>query len=148
MGLCQTWWPPSEYRWRPPQPTRRPNMLQSLVDFRWVTSLVAAVTKPRREPRWNLLECPKLTNRSQALVGQSSPYCEDVWKRYCCLTNIFPIVDTCLICEDTARPSCAMVRRWRSFDDFCVLYFSASRVQRISDLHSKFALRPHHVEVW
>ena len=28
---------------------------------------------------------------------------------------------------------------------FCVLYFSASRVQRISDLHSKFALRPHHV---
>jgi len=28
---------------------------------------------------------------------------------------------------------------------FCVLYFPASRVQHISDLHSKFALRPHHV---
>jgi len=28
---------------------------------------------------------------------------------------------------------------------FCVLYFSASRVQHISDMHSKFALRPHHV---
>ena len=27
----------------------------------------------------------------------------------------------------------------------CVLYFSASSVQRISDMHSKFALRPHHV---
>jgi len=28
---------------------------------------------------------------------------------------------------------------------FCVLYFSASRVQHISDMDSKFALRPHHV---
>jgi len=26
--------------------------------------------------------------------------------------------------------------------------FSASRVQQLSDLHLKFALRPHHVEVW
>jgi len=30
------------------------------------------------------------------------------------------------------------------FGDFCVL-FSASDVQYISDLHFKFALRPHHV---
>jgi len=30
-------------------------------------------------------------------------------------------------------------------DFFCILVFSASRVQYISDLHSKFALRPHHV---
>ena len=28
---------------------------------------------------------------------------------------------------------------------FCVLYFSASHVQHISDLHSKFALETHHV---
>jgi len=28
---------------------------------------------------------------------------------------------------------------------FCVLYFSASHVQHISDMHSKFALRSHHV---
>jgi len=35
-----------------------------------------------------------------------------------------------------------MANFWRFF---CVLYFSASRVQHISDLHSKFALRPHHV---
>jgi len=54
----------------------------------------------------------------------------------------FPIVDICLSCEDTARQSCAIVHRWRFF---CVLYFSASRTQHISDVHSKFALRPHHV---
>ena len=34
--------------------------------------------------------------------------------------NFFPIVDTCLSCEDTARQSCAMVPRWRFF---CILYF-------------------------
>jgi len=28
---------------------------------------------------------------------------------------------------------------------FCVLYFTASRVQHVSDLHPKFAVRPHHV---
>jgi len=37
-----------------------------------------AVTLPIRETRWNWLECPKLTKRSQPLVGRSSPYCEDM----------------------------------------------------------------------
>jgi len=41
--------------------------------------------------------------------------------------------------------SCAMVRRLQIFGDFLRTVFSASRVQHISDLHSKFALRPHHV---
>jgi len=38
-----------------------------------------------------------------------------------------------------------MVRRWRLFGDFLRPAFSASRVQHVSDLHSKFALGPHHV---
>jgi len=47
--------------------------------FGWLPlSDVAAVTKPRRETRWNLLGCPKLTNWPQPLVGRSSPYCEDM----------------------------------------------------------------------
>jgi len=57
----------------------------------------------------------------------------------------FPIVDTCLNCEDIAGQSCAMVPRWR-FWEFLRPVFSASRVQHVtSDLHLKFALRPHHV---
>jgi len=56
--------------------------------------------------------------------------------------KLFPIVNTCLSCEDMARQICAMVRRWRIFGGFfCVLYFSEPR----ADLQSKFALRPHHV---
>jgi len=38
-----------------------------------------------------------------------------------------------------------MVPRWRIFGDFLGPAFAASLVQHISDLHSKFALEPHHV---
>ena len=61
------------------------------------------------------------------------------------LNNFFLIVDTCLSCEDMARQSCAMVPRWLFLATFLRPVFAASRVQRISDLHSKFALRPHRV---
>jgi len=37
------------------------------------------------------------------------------------------------------------VVRWCRDGDFLRPVFSARRVQYISDLHSKFALRPHHV---
>jgi len=46
---------------------------------------------------------------------RSSPYYEDMWRTYRCLTSFFPIVDTCLSCEDIARQSRAMVPRWRLF---------------------------------
>ena len=39
------------------------------------------------------------------------------------LEVVFPIVDTCLNCEDIARQSWAMVPRWRFLATFCVLYF-------------------------
>jgi len=86
---------------------------------------------------------PKLPKRSQPIVGQSSPYCGHIWRRYCCLTSFFPIVDTCISCEDIARQSCGTVPRWRFFASFLHPVFSASHVQHMSDLHSKFALRPH-----
>jgi len=57
----------------------------------------------------------------------------------------FPIVDMCLSGKGTARQSCVMVPRWRIFGDFLHPVFSVSHMKHISDLHSKFALRPHHV---
>jgi len=60
--------------------------------------------------------------------------------------NFFPIVDTCLSCKDIARQSYAMVSRWRFMATFLRPVFSASRVQHVSDLHLKFALRPH--QLW
>jgi len=46
----------------------------------------------------------------------------------------------CLSCEDTARHTCV---RWCRNGDFLRPVFSASRVQHISHMRSKFALRPH-----
>jgi len=68
---------PAKYRWRP---------LFNATKFGWRPLLECrAVTLPRRKTRWNLLGCPKLANRTQPLVGQSSPYCEDMWGRHCLL---------------------------------------------------------------
>ena len=120
--------------------------LCSTLQFGWRRLLEChAVTLPRRETRWNYLGRPKLTKRSQPLVGRSSPYCGDMLRRYCCLTSFFPIVDTCLSCEDMARQRCAMVPRWRFLATFLRPVFAASRVPHTSDMHPKFALRPHHV---
>jgi len=58
--------------------------------------------------------------------------------------EVFPIVDTRLNYEDIARQSCAMVPM-AIFCRFLRPLFAASRVQHVSDLRLKFALRPHHV---
>jgi len=58
--------------------------------------------------------------------------------------NFFPIADKCLSCEDIAQQNCAMVRTWRISGDFFASCISASRLQHVSDLHPKFALRPDH----
>jgi len=66
---------------------------------------------------------------------------EDILK----LNKFFPIVDTCLSCEDIVRQSCVTVPKWRFLATFLRPVFSASHVQQVSDLHVKFALRPHDV---
>ena len=58
-----------------------------------------AVTLPRRETRWNFQECPKLMKRSQPLVSRSSPYCKDMWRRYCCLTSFFQLSICALVAK-------------------------------------------------
>jgi len=76
------------------------------------------------------------TRISSKFAGRSSPYYQDVWRRYCCLTIFSPIVDTFLISQDITRQNCAIVQKWR----FLRPVFPASRAQHISDLHYKFAL--------
>jgi len=132
---------PVEYRWRP---------LFNAAKFGWRPLLECrTVTLPSRETCWNLQGCPKQPKRSQPLVGRSSPYCEDMWGRYWCLTSFFPIVDTCLSCEDIARQSCATVPRWRIFGDFFAsCTFSKPRAARFrpaSEIRTKATPR---VEVW
>jgi len=58
--------------------------------------------------------------------------------------NFFPIVDTCLSCEYSPTKLCDGAQM-ANFWYFLRPVFSASHVQHISNLHSKFALGPHHV---
>jgi len=48
-------------------------------------------------------------------VANKRVHYQDMWRRYRRLTKFFPIIDTCLSCEDTALQSCAMVTKWRYF---------------------------------
>jgi len=128
---------PAEYRWHP---------LFNFAKFGWRPLLECrAVKPPRRETRWNLLGCPKLATGSRPLVGRSSPLLSRYVEEVLMLNKFFPIVYACLSCEEIARQRCAMVPRWWTFGDFLGPAFPASHVQHISDMHSKFALRPHHV---
>jgi len=123
----------AEYRWCP---------LFNATKFGWRPLLECrAVTLPRRERHWNLQGCPILANRSQPLGGRSSPYYEDMWGRYPCITSFFRLS----IHASAAKIQPDKVVRWCQNDDFLRPVFSASHVQHISDMHSKFALRPHHV---
>jgi len=97
-----------------------------------------AVTLPRRETLWNLL------GSISAASGPKFTILSEVGLRTCggdeiLLLNKFFFVDTCLSCEDIARQSCTMVRRWRLFGVFLRPAFPASRMQHVSDLHPKFA---------
>ena len=71
----------AEYRWRP---------LFNAATFGWRPLLdCRSITMTRRKTRRNLHGCLKLPNRSHQLMGRSSPHCEDIWGRYCCLRIFF-----------------------------------------------------------
>jgi len=106
---------PAEYRWHP---------LFNAAKFGWRPLLKCrAVTLARRETRWNYLGCPELTKESQPLVGWSSPYCEDMWRRYCCLTGFFRLSIRALVAKTWPD---RIVRRCADGEFlaiFCVLHF-------------------------
>jgi len=114
---------PTEYKWRP-------LFNAAVCPAVWLTPTSRAPCSNAAKTRKPLkfAGVPKLTKRSQPLVGRSSPYCKDMWMRYCCLTSFFPIVDKCLSCKEIAEENCAIVRRWRFFASFLHPVLPASRV--------------------
>ena len=122
--------------------------LCSTPQFGWRPLLECrAVTLPRRETCWNYLGCPGVPQTNETISAASGPKFTILWghvEEILLLSSFFPIVDTWLSCEDIVRQSCGMVPRWRLFDDFCVVHLQRA-TQHVSALHSKFALRPHHV---
>jgi len=90
----------------------------------------------------NTLKFAGVSKTRQQISAVNRPKFTILWRHVediLLFTKFFPIVDTCFSCEDIAQQFCAMVLRWR----FLASCISTSRVQHISDLHSKFSRRQH-----
>jgi len=127
---------PAKYRWRP--------LFNTAV---WLTPTTRVPCSNAAKTR-NPLKSAGVPQTNETISAASGPkftILQGHVEEILLLNKFFLIVDTCLSCEDIAQQSCGMVPRWRLFGDFLRAVFSASRAQHISDLHSKFTLRPHHV---
>jgi len=127
----------AEYRWRP--------LFNAAV---WLTPTTRVPCSNAGKTR-NPLKLPGVPQTNEAISAASGPkftiLCRHVGEILLLNKFFFLIVDTCLSCKDIAGQSCAMVPRWRFLVTFLGPAFVASRMQHISDLHSKFALGPRHV---
>ena len=103
VGQCPTWWPPAKYSWRP---------LFNTAKFGWRPILECrAVMLPKRKT----CLLARVTQTNEMISAASKPKFTILWahvEEILLLNKFFPIVDTCLNCEDIARQA-----------SFCVLYF-------------------------
>ena len=100
----------AEYRWRP---------LFNAAKF-GSRPLVKCRAKTRNPLK--LAGVPQTNETISFANGLNGLYCEGMWGRYCCLASF----------SDGAH-------RWRFLATFLRPVFTASCVQHVSDLHSKFA---------
>ena len=125
---------PAVYRWRP---------LFNAAKFGRRTLLECpVVTLPRRKTRWNLMGYPKLPNGSQ-----SQPFAI-LWRHLGEILLFNKFFSDCRYMLHLRRYSPTMLcdgAQMGNFWRFLGPAFPASRVQHISDLHSKFALGSHYV---
>ena len=104
---------PAEHRWRP--------LVHRRKVWLTLTTYCHAVTLPRREVVESSWGCPKLPKRSQPLVGRSSPYYGDMWRRYCCLTSFF---SNCRYMPQLRRYSPTKLWDGAQMAIFCVIFAS------------------------
>jgi len=126
---------PAEYRWRP---------LLNATKFGWRPLLVLCTCSHAAKMRNTLTFAGVPQTRQEISAGHWMKF-TILWEHVqeiVLFNSFFPTVNTCLSCEDIARQSCVMVPRWH----FLGPAFPASRAQYKSDLHSKFALGPHHMQ--
>ena len=118
-----------------------PNVMAALLNTGVTPQSLAAKTQ-------NPLKLAGMPQTTGPISAASGPKFTILWghvEEIFLLYKFFPVVDTCLSCKDIAWQSCAMVPRWQFLTTFLRPVFSASRMQHISELHLKIALRPHHV---
>ena len=100
----------------------------------------------------NPLKFTGVPQTTRSISATSAPKFTILWghvEDVLLLNKFFPIVDTCLSCEDIARQSCAMVPRWQFFGDFfasCV--FSEPRAAGFRPASQIRTKATPYVEVW
>ena len=82
------------------------------------------------------------TRQPISAVSRRSPYCERPCGGYIAVYQFFFRLSTDAL---VAKIQPDKVVRWCADAKFLHPVYSANRVQHISDLHSEFTLRPHHV---
>ena len=101
------------------------------VEYRWRPLFNAAVwlTPSTRVPCSNAAKTRNVPQTNERISAASGPKFTILWghvEEILMLNKFFPIVDTCLSCEDIARQSCGMVPRWRFLATFLGPAFAAS----------------------
>ena len=102
---------PAEYRWRP--------LFNATAWLTPTTRVPCSNAAKTQNPLKFAMGCRKLTNRPQPLVGQSSPYCGDMWRRYCCLTSFIQLSIHALVAK--IQPD--KVVRWCPDGEFLVMFW-------------------------
>jgi len=133
VGQCPTWWSPCRIQVAPSVQRRK-------VWLTPTTRVPCSNTAKMRKPL-KFAGC-KLANRSQPLVGWSSPYYDDVGE----LSVFNKFFFRLSIHASAAKIQPDKVVRWCQSGNFLLPVLSLSQVQHIWDMHSKFTLRPH--QVW
>jgi len=104
----------AKYSWRP--------LFNAAV---WLTPTTRVPCSNAAKMR-NPLKLPGVPQTNETISAASGPKFTILWGHVeeILLLNkfFFPIVDTCLSCEDIARQSCGMVPRWRFLATFWVLH--------------------------
>ena len=96
--------------------------------------------KTRSPLNLKLAGVPQTEPISAVIVGQSSPYCGDVWGRYCCLTSFFWLSIRALVTKNSPTLLTYLLTYLKLCDGaqkanfwrFLRPVFSASRVQHVS----------------
>ena len=121
---------PAEDRWRP------------LVQCRkvWLTPTTRVPCSNTAKTQ-NLLKFTGVPQTRQQISAVSSPKFTILWGRVE-EVSVFYRFFRLSSCEDTAWQICAMVPKWGFF--VSCISSELRAVQHLSDMHTKFALRPHH----
>ena len=117
-------------------------MVKHRAKFGWPpVNDVAAVTKPRRETRWNMLTPPEPIS---AVSGPKIPYCGNVWNRHCCLISFSRLSIHALVAK--MHPN--KVARWCPDGDFLAIFVGVPQAPEPTSAVSrpKFTILWGHVE--